>query len=57
MVSCPCVLLLLPAVVFAVGDYLGRVLSGYGPWGRGAPKPLSILTYSLLRCVRACVCA
>ncbi|KAL6749212.1 nucleoside transporter-domain-containing protein [Haematococcus lacustris] len=36
-------------VVFSLGDYFGRVLSGYGPWGRGAPKPLSVLAYSLLR--------
>lgn len=36
-------------VLFAVGDYLGRVMSGSGPWSRGAPKPLSILVYSILR--------
>lgn len=37
------------AVLFAVGDFLGRTMSGLGPWGRGAPKPLSILFYSLAR--------
>uniref|UniRef100_A0A7S0WNE4 Equilibrative nucleoside transporter n=1 Tax=Chlamydomonas leiostraca TaxID=1034604 RepID=A0A7S0WNE4_9CHLO len=36
-------------VLFAIGDFLGRTMSGMGPWGKGAPKPLSILTYSILR--------
>ncbi|PNH05370.1 Equilibrative nucleoside transporter 1 [Tetrabaena socialis] len=33
-----------------LGDFLGRFLSGYGPWSHGAPKPLSIFVYALLRC-------
>ncbi|KXZ48068.1 hypothetical protein GPECTOR_30g163 [Gonium pectorale] len=37
-------------VLFSLGDFLGRFLSGYGPWARGAPKPLSILGYAVLRC-------
>mmetsp|Transcript_31022 Transcript_31022/g.68826 ORF Transcript_31022/g.68826 Transcript_31022/m.68826 type:complete len:479 (-) Transcript_31022:805-2241(-) len=36
-------------VLFAIGDFFGRVLSGYGPWSTGAPKPISILIYSVLR--------
>lgn len=36
-------------VLFAVGDFLGRELAGYGPWSHGAPAPLSILAYSLSR--------
>lgn len=36
-------------VLFSVGDFLGRFLAGYGPWARGAPAPLSILAYSVLR--------
>jgi equilibrative nucleoside transporter 1/2/3 len=34
----------------SLGDFVGRFLAGFGPWSRGAPKPLSILLYSLLRC-------
>ncbi|KAG2422806.1 hypothetical protein HXX76_015753 [Chlamydomonas incerta] len=37
-------------VLFSLGDFLGRFLSGYGPWSSGAPKPLSILVYAVLRC-------
>ncbi|GIL90052.1 hypothetical protein Vretimale_18111 [Volvox reticuliferus] len=37
-------------VLFSLGDFLGRFLSGYGPWAHGAPKPLSILAYAVLRC-------
>ncbi|KAG2490316.1 hypothetical protein HYH03_011267 [Edaphochlamys debaryana] len=40
-------------VLFSLGDFLGRFLSGYGPWAHGAPKPLSILAYSVLRCAVA----
>eukprot|EP00798_Chlamydomonas_sp_ICE-L_P016322 gene16322-22512_t len=36
-------------VLFSVGDYLGRLLSGYGPWGRGMPKPLTLLFYAFCR--------
>ncbi|MEW5311898.1 MAG: hypothetical protein WDW38_003575 [Sanguina aurantia] len=36
-------------VMFSVGDFLGRLMSGYGPWARAAPKPLSILFYSVVR--------
>lgn len=43
-------------VLFAVGDYLGRMFSGYGPWATGAPKPFTILTYSILRAVIAGGC-
>lgn len=34
----------------SLGDFLGRFLSGYGPWSTGAPKPLSILVYAVFRC-------
>ncbi len=49
-------------VLFAVGDFLGRLISGYGPWAYGAPQPLSILAYSVARwgtCKghSACACA
>ncbi|GAX77749.1 hypothetical protein CEUSTIGMA_g5192.t1 [Chlamydomonas eustigma] len=36
-------------VLFSLGDFLGRLLSGYGPWSHGAPAPLSIFAYSLFR--------
>ena len=36
-------------VLFNVGDFIGRLVSGYGPWSYGAPPPLTILTYALLR--------
>lgn len=36
-------------VLFSVGDFFGRLLSGYGPWSYGAPQPLHILAYSILR--------
>lgn len=34
----------------SLGDFTGRFLSGYGPWARGPPKPLSILAYAIIRC-------
>jgi equilibrative nucleoside transporter 1/2/3 len=38
-------------VVFSFGDFFGRILAGYGPWGRGPPKPLSLLCYAVIRTV------
>ena len=32
-----------------MGDFTGRFMAGYGPWSRGAPKPLSVLAYAVLR--------
>ena len=40
-------------VLFSIGDFLGRLLSGYGPWSHGAPQPLQILAYSIARTVIA----
>lgn len=37
------------AVLFAVGDFLGRAVAGRGPWANGLPEPLSVLLYSVLR--------
>ena len=37
----------------SVGDFLGRFLSGFGPWAHHAPAPLSILAYSVVRCAIA----
>eukprot|EP00983_Pelagomonas_calceolata_P019342 607931-Pelagomonas_calceolata.AAC.1 len=40
---------LMLAVVFAVGDFVGRAFAGHGPWAHGLPKPLSVLAYAIGR--------
>lgn len=42
-----------PPYCLSVGDFLGRLLAGYGPWSRRPPSPLVVLAYSVLRCAVA----